>query len=872
MTEQTLADIIDATETSMSVVSCKEILPHILNNLNPNLKLRPYQEKALKRFLFYAEDYKTRLTPVHLLFEMATGSGKTLVMAALILDLYKRGYRNFMFFVNATNIIEKTKDNFLNQYASKYLFNEKIIIDDREVTIRPVENFDEANLDDINIHFTTIQGLHTRLNNPSENSVTYEDFEERKIIMLSDEAHHTNTLTKGKLTAKEQEEDTSWENTVQRIFKSDKENYLLEFTATAGLGHPKVKEKYRDRILYQYTLKEFRIDGYSKEVDIFQADMESLDRAFQAVILSQYRRKIAEKNGLHIKPVILMKSKKIDESKNAEMDFYNYIDNLTSEQIRTVAASASGIVKLAFDFFLTDKKIKPENLVRELQQDFSREKCLSVNSKDESDEKQIQVNTLEDEDNELRVIFVVDKLNEGWDVLNLFDIVRLNEGRDAKSNKPGKTTVKEAQLIGRGARYCPFVTPNDAESAKDKRKYDDDPDNELRLLETLYYHSRNDSRYIQEIRAALRESGVMPDNKKKIDLKVKKSFKETDFYKNDVVFVNEPIINKRDGIAKLTDYLPGTVFEYKGMMTGRIGVSGAFDDKTPANISGGEIKYVTLQLKDFPAPILQKAVDKSGFFHFNNIRRHFPEQKTMDVMKFLAPVKVEIYGLPEQVDNPSPQDMLKIALFALGEIEAGIKGNSHDHQGSKTFKPKPVKEIVQDKTMNIAIDDSGDREYGIAWNRTTIGALKNINLFEKDWFVYEDNFGTSEEKYLIGYISKRVDEITNRYDEFYLIRNEGGFKLYAFENGRPMEPDFLLCARKKGERESTMHQIFIEAKGSHLIEHDQWKEDFLMAIENDAEPVVATIHGHKYILAGMPFFNKDREDDFDSPFKEKLGL
>ena len=34
---------------------------------------------------------------------------------------------------------------------------------------------------------------------------------------------------------------------------------------------------------------------------------------------------------------------------------------------------------------------------------------------------QIQVNTLEDKDNPIRAIFAVQKLNEGWDVLNLFD-------------------------------------------------------------------------------------------------------------------------------------------------------------------------------------------------------------------------------------------------------------------------------------------------------------------------------------------------------------------------------------------------------------------------------------------------------------------
>ena len=54
---------------------------------------------------------------------MATGSGKTLIMAGAILELYRLGYRNFIFFVNTDTIIRKTKENFLNPNSSKYLFN-----------------------------------------------------------------------------------------------------------------------------------------------------------------------------------------------------------------------------------------------------------------------------------------------------------------------------------------------------------------------------------------------------------------------------------------------------------------------------------------------------------------------------------------------------------------------------------------------------------------------------------------------------------------------------------------------------------------------------------------------------------------------------
>ena len=72
---------------------------------------------------------------------MATGSGKTLIMAECILHLYQLGYRNFIFFVNSSTIIEKTKDNFLNSLSSKYLFNQTISIADQQIQIKEVDNF-----------------------------------------------------------------------------------------------------------------------------------------------------------------------------------------------------------------------------------------------------------------------------------------------------------------------------------------------------------------------------------------------------------------------------------------------------------------------------------------------------------------------------------------------------------------------------------------------------------------------------------------------------------------------------------------------------------------------------------------------------------
>ena len=164
MAEKFLYDTI-LEEFGRRTLQNTEIPDYLKDNLNPKFELRPYQEEAFARFLLcFEEDFDGKEKPLHFLFNMATGSGKTLIMAGLILYLYEKGYRNFLFFVNSTNIIEKTKDNFLNPLSFKYLFNEPIHFGSVRVAVTPVPNFEGVNENDINICFTTIQQLHIDLN------------------------------------------------------------------------------------------------------------------------------------------------------------------------------------------------------------------------------------------------------------------------------------------------------------------------------------------------------------------------------------------------------------------------------------------------------------------------------------------------------------------------------------------------------------------------------------------------------------------------------------------------------------------------------------------------------------------------------------
>lgn len=863
MNKQTLEQKLSAVKEIGSPFP--EVPNTIKNNLNPLFQLRPYQIEAFSRFIFYRNNPNICQKPTQLLFHMATGSGKTLIMAGAILYLYEQGYRNFIFFVNSTNIINKTRDNFLNFLSSKYLFSENITFGEKQVKIKEVESFQAVNQEDINIVFSTIQALHTRLNTPRENSITYDDFADKKIVLLSDEAHHINAETKkGKeLTKEEKEEIISWEGTVSRIFRANSDNILLEFTATIDFSNTDIVKKYSDKLLFDYPLKQFRIDGYSKEVKVLQADIPQIERGLQALILSQYRRKIFEQYKKIIKPVILFKSKTINESKIFFEDFVNTIKNLKTEDLQKINERDNDrAIKKAFKYF-EDNNIALENLISEIKEDFSLEKCIEINSKEESEEKQIAVNTLEDETNEYRAIFAVDKLNEGWDVLNLFDIVRLHDTRDAKDGKPGKTTMSEAQLIGRGARYCPFQIVET--QPKYQRKYDEDIERELRICEELYYHSAYNPRYIQELNTALQEIGIKAKESREIPLQLKLDFKESELYKNGFIFLNDRRKYDRSDISTLPALTTEQSYKVR-LRTGIIKSSIIFESAEQEGIDTRQKDY---HLADFRQNILRKAINKLEFYQFNNLKSFLPNLESISEFitskNYLEKVKVEVEGNANQIKNLTPQQKLDIVIEVLEKVSPAIISDKVEFEGTPEFKPYEINKTFKDKTLNIYVREGSDQEYGVGQKETNNPDLK-LDLSNKEWYVFNDNYGTSEEKYLIKFINKTYDELKAKYSKVYLVRNEKYFQLYNFDDGRAMEPDFVLFLEKKGIGQVLHYQIFIEPKGEHLLREDEWKENFLRTLKEKAE-IQVLWKTKKFIVWGMPFYNEQlRKVEFENEF------
>ena len=164
-------------------------LPEYLKyNLKENL--RSYQTEALRYFHYsqFKQDVANKNFK-HLLFNMATGSGKTMVMASAILYLFKEyGYQNYIFFVHTDAIIQKTKENLLNKLSSKYLFTQSLEIEGERIVIEAVDTFPrQPSKNTIYLKLSTIHKIHDELNSYKENSITYEDLAEIPLVLLGDE-------------------------------------------------------------------------------------------------------------------------------------------------------------------------------------------------------------------------------------------------------------------------------------------------------------------------------------------------------------------------------------------------------------------------------------------------------------------------------------------------------------------------------------------------------------------------------------------------------------------------------------------------------------------------------------------------------------
>lgn len=913
-----------------------EIPAYITDNLKFNLF--DWQSKALLNFFDYLKikNIENASSPTHLLFNMATGTGKTLLMASLILYYYEQGYRNFIFFVNQNNIVGKTEDNLTDPGHNKYLFTNPIVINDKIINIKKVDYFSN-DTDDIEIIFTSIHKLHNAVYLVKENSIFLEDLQERKLVLLADEAHHLNADTRAgnqlsldligelKDNASASAVEKSWEHTVTQLIlnRGNKlpyeanPNVLLEFTATVPQNE-NVLKKYLDKIVYRFDLEDFLKAGFTKEINLVSSNFNKKQRILQALLFNWYRYELGLKHQIpHFKPVILFRSKFVTEDKpeNIQADyeiFRNIVDNLSVSDfdfIKTIEQQTLSAIYLLGQSrivdivkYIKEKKISYSSIITYLQDNFKNQNCIITHSKDKSatgrrgedkttSEQDSLLNSLEDKNNHITAVFTCQRLTEGWDVLNLYDIIRMYEGRDegktaSGKRKAGSSTVSEVQLIGRGVRYYPFKYED---KIPNKRKFDNDLQNELRILEEFYFHSDKDERYINELKNELKRQKLLPQQEKQLklfDFKDEIKNDKNSFYNRNHLYHNERKENPNRRKKALDDIRKNWEFIYK---TPEISISevkvmletGKVDKHLYESVKQ-DSRTVPILLNQIPRHISYKALNiiskrEKSILRYDTLAMELDITSKEDLVndKFfgLFPIHFVIpayLAVDENAllsfENLSPHLQVDVLVQFWTKISEKIVELSNPFLGSE-FQPVPFKTYFSEPKQISVVQDPVN------------SALEEI-LKNKDWYALNSFYGTSEERALAHFLIDTMENFKDKYTDINLVRNEEVYKIYDFKTGKGFMPDFLLFMKSKDE--DLYYQVFIEPKGSQFMDSagtfdqskEAWKQEFLEEITKRyaGDKTLLNKETDEYKLIGLPLYNESSANQFKQGIKEALDI
>ncbi|ODJ51551.1 DEAD/DEAH box helicase family protein [Brochothrix thermosphacta] len=851
------------------------VIPDYLNN-NLIHTLRYYQNESIRNYHYTRQNMK--LSPQQVLFNMATGSGKTDLMAGLILYLYKEyNYHNFLFIVNTNSVLLKTKDNLVNKNSDKYLYKEKIAIDGKQISILEVEQFPRIQQENtIYIKLSSVQKVSEDLFVVRENTMGLTDYERQPVVILADEAHHYSANTK-----KEKDDENTWEYAINKILNArndfEQKNLLLEFTATVDFSKDVIYNKYRDKVVYRYPLSKFMFDGYSKQVKRIETSASDEDKMLNVVLLSQYRKYRANSEGVTstFKPVILFKSSKVDVSIEANAKFNQIIGNLNVRDLikfinrqQLMDSNVSSALSLAYDFYLKNEGAM-ERIIREIKHDFDSRNVLNANdtSGNMLEKGQYQaLNTLENPNNLYRVVFAVAKLTEGWDVLNLYDIVRIEKGAGTNKN----ATMAEAQLIGRGARHYPFELMG---RKSYQRRFDNDLSNTQLFIETLHYHTMDEPQYIKQLIGSLKKVDLPTGEDKKtppIEIKLKSSFKKTEAYKKGKIYYNE--------VKEVEDEWFNSIAKY--------GINHKADIIRCLNYGSREVSYQAtvgsdetkiIRVEEFDVRYIKKAIQRLEFFRFENLKKYIPLLTSIKEFiydeKWLNINEVNLFlTVPKdfQLKDISPDDILDVTLALLKEYEVKFKSGYIKQRGTKKFIGYPINEYLTNYNKRVPAYDTANM-----FNEN----MQKIEAYEikDEFYVYEKAIVNKLEYELIERVKVHVNELKKRYQKsVYLLRMDENMhresvkseklKLHQYgsrENRageitdihiQGFQPDFILFL----EDSDFYFQIFIEPKGmsGERFISELWKQDLLLYMADNQGEMEFAANEKNVLISGVKFYTK----------------
>jgi superfamily II DNA or RNA helicase len=460
--------------------------------------LRCNNTRPEKKHLLEEIDKETKEKAPFLSYEMATGSGKTMLMGACTYFLNQKfNIKNFLIITPAsTDIYQKTIRNFTvggyeSVWADDTPFTFNIITGDNYTQNLFFDKTKDANIFIFNISKFGTNATNTERTWESAvwqdehgNNISIKEFlKGEKLVIITDEAHHHQTPA------------------AKKIITNFHPTAVLEFTATA-VEAERGQDKKNQQIVYKYDIRRFLEDGHGKLVRAVALANE--ERKTKDIIHQSEKLKLITLFFIHLlkKKAVLLDPKckalkplafiKVKEDTTYTQQIYDYVRNdLASDTdnihiiLDKLKSQDLEITKLLRDLF---KESYQENieLLRSDIQSAARNTIFYYGNSDKETEKRFQ----NIRKNEVEIVVYMQRLDEGIDLPNIYTMAVIN---DTDTNF--KTSVK--QIIGRGVRLN-----------KDVREFDDEVDTLLQQAEKLHIVCDQGKNFEDVITAIQQEFGL----------------------------------------------------------------------------------------------------------------------------------------------------------------------------------------------------------------------------------------------------------------------------------------------------------------------------------------------------------------------------
>jgi len=378
----------------------------------------------------------------------------------------------------------------------------------------------------------------------------------------------------------------------------------------------------------------------------------------------------------------------------------------------------------------------------------------------------------------------------------------------------------------------------------------------LKIVETLHYHTINESKYIKNLHQSLNTANieVKEDQYNRLEAKIKRTIKKEPWFQHGNIYINKVEPTTAEDYQSLQDYNVHPEYDYDYQKV--IEQSFATDTEIVAN----QQRHTELLIPD--PRMVRKAIQRNQFYRFDNLSSYVPSITSMKQFigsnAFLGQMKIHV-SLPSglSLDDVSPKRKLHIIEQYLRYVETKIRHNFMKNKGTPVFEGVAIPEVIDDYVIEVNRVTNTDQ------------IIHEKNMRNQDWFIYDKAYVNNLENDFIDLMNDYMDDLKEKYEDVYLIRNERKIKIVEINGTRGFMPDFLLYMKHDG----ITYQVFLEPKGQHLLEKDQWKEEFLVSLRHREDIEVLTENDDVRLL-GIKFYSEEPEvkSEFREDFKGQLNI